>query len=132
MYDLKLLTKLPFGLLMKGLTPVASLAKAVSSQQAGYQQSRIHKASRVATSLLSSSAFHPEPAETAARKRGSTGRPGAGGALQTPSVTHLLEGCGQFSLVFHPLLFLIIVHNPCICFTCSPSKLVGPVVCSHC
>lgn len=49
-----------------------------------------------------------------------------------PSVTNLLEGCWQFSLVFHHLLFLIIVRNPCIGPTCFSSNLVGPVVPSHC
>lgn len=51
--------------------------------------------------------------------------------LADPFVTNLLEGCWQLFLVFHHLLFLIILHNPCMCFTCSSSNLVGPVVPSH-
>lgn len=60
-----------------------------------------------------------------------TGGPG-GRCSPDPLVTNLWEGCWQFFLVFHHLLFLIIVHNQCICFTCSSSKLVGPVVPLHC
>lgn len=55
--------------------------------------------------------------------------PGTG----NPSVTNLLEGCWQFSLVFHHLLFLMVVHSLCICSPCFPSSHpVGPVVPSHC
>ena len=49
----------------------------------------------------------------------------AGRCLQTSSVTNLLEGCWQFFLFSTTLLFLMIVHNQCICFPCSSSKGVS-------
>lgn len=56
-------------------------------------------------------------------RAGTVGLPGR--CLQTSSVTNLLEGCWQFFLFSTTLLFLMIVHNQCICFPCSSSKRVS-------
>lgn len=59
-------------------------------------------------------------------------RPGLGQkVLLGHPVVNLLEGCWQFFLFSTTLLFLMIVHDPCICSPCSSSRQVGPMCSSR-